>query len=173
MAGFLSDLLACLPVPDDEDFDAKIVFKGVREALKRLNEELEFVQGLRVVREKIDAIEKIIAENASLGSMIQEQQMKANEKIADTALTIEGQASKIQTMEDSLEGAEKAASSASYRSDGGKDPLAGHPKHLPKWASTSHPFSQWKHVFETGLDCIKPGLKSLLKFIEETPTEEV
>ena len=103
MAGFLSDLLACLPVPDDEDFDAKIVFKGVREALKRLNEELEFVQGLRVVREKIDAIEKSIAENASLGSMIQEQQMKANEKMVDTALTIDGQAAPEATQYDNLE----------------------------------------------------------------------
>ena len=83
MAGFISDLLA--PVPDDEDFDAKDMLKGVREALKRLNDELEFVQGLRVVREKVDAIEKSIAGNTALGSAIQDQQMKANEKMVDTS----------------------------------------------------------------------------------------
>ena len=60
MAGFISDLLVGLPVPDDEEMrfdDMKEMLKGVREALRRMNEELEFVQGLRIVREKVDAIE--------------------------------------------------------------------------------------------------------------------
>ena len=132
MAGFISDLLAGLPVPDDEDFDVKQMIKGVRDAMKRLNEELEFVQELRIVREKVDIFEKSIAENATLGKTIQDQQMKINEKIVDNSLTVEGQSSKIQNIEDRLDAAEKAASSAQDRPDGGRDPLAGHPKDLPK-----------------------------------------
>ena len=139
MAGFISDLLAGLPVPADEDFDAKDMLKGVREAMRRLNEELEFVQGLRAVREIVDAIEKSIAGNATLGTAIQDQQMKINAKIVDNSFTIEGQASKIQIIEDRLDAAEKGASSASFRTDAGRDPLAGRPKDLPKWASTTHP----------------------------------
>ena len=94
MAGFISDLLAGLPVPGDEDFDVKDMLKGVREAMRRLNEELEFVQGLGVVREKVDAMEQSIAENATLGTAIQDQQMKINEKMVDNSLTIDGQASR-------------------------------------------------------------------------------
>ena len=153
MAGFISDLLAGLPVPDDEDFDVRQMIKGfreVRDAMKRLNEELEFVQGLRVVREKVDAIEKSIAENATLNETVLKQQAENNLKVADSALKIEGLTAQAKAMEERLD----TANAASSRSEPWKDTLAGHPKDLPKWPSNAQSFDQWKLVFLTGFDAI-------------------
>ena len=149
MSGFISDLLAGLPVPADGDLgmvDTKDMLTGVREALRRLNEELEFVQGLRVVREKVDAIEKSISDSATLNETIQKQQAENNLKMTDNVLKIEGLTAQAKAMEEKLD----AANAASSRSDSFKDPLAGHPKDLPKWPSNAQSFDQWKLVFLTG-----------------------
>ena len=150
MSGFISDLLAGLPVPDEEDFDAKDMLRGVREALRRLNEELEFVQGLRIVRDKVDNIEKSIAEGTALNETIMKQQTENNLKTAESLLQIEGLTAKTKVVEEKLD----AANAASSRPESWKDPLAGHPKDLPKWSNTSQHSDQWKHVFVTGLDGI-------------------
>ena len=55
MSGFISDLLVGLPVPDEGDLGSEHVssmVKGLKEAMQRLNTELEFVQNLRIAREK-------------------------------------------------------------------------------------------------------------------------
>ena len=58
MAGFISDLLVGLPVPDEDDTNTAAMITGLRAALSRLNEELEFVQSLRVARDKIEELER-------------------------------------------------------------------------------------------------------------------
>ena len=55
MLGFLSDLLVGLPVPDDAEVanpHVTSMLRGLQEAMHRLNIELEFVQNLRIGREK-------------------------------------------------------------------------------------------------------------------------
>ena len=64
MSGFISDLLAGLPVPEDAEVASEHVtsmLKGLKEAMHRLNVELEFVQSLRIARDKIDEIERRLA----------------------------------------------------------------------------------------------------------------
>ena len=55
MSGFISDLLVGLPVPDEGEVGSEHIssmVKGLREAIQRLNVELEFVQSLRIARER-------------------------------------------------------------------------------------------------------------------------
>ena len=164
MAGFISDLLVGIPVlslPNDSDdiqLNTGPMLQGLREALGRLNVELEFVRELQIARAKIEELEKKIADSADLYETVQKQQTDANVKMTGAGLQID-------ELQSRMDAAEDAARSGSRPSD--RDPLAGHPKDLPKWSSNGQPFAQWKKVFVAGLDGIKPGLKELLKFIAE------
>ena len=71
-SGFISDLLVGVPVlslPNDADdvtLNAGPMLQGLREALDRINTELEWVRELQSARTKIEAIEKSIAENQAM-----------------------------------------------------------------------------------------------------------
>ena len=60
MAGFISDLLAGIPVlalpndTDDVQLNAGPMLQGLRDALSRMNTELEFVRELQVARSKVE-----------------------------------------------------------------------------------------------------------------------
>ena len=157
MAGFLSDLLAGVPVlslPNDADdvaLNTGPMLKGLRDALQRLNDELEFVQNLRVAREKIDDIEKKLKDSASFEEEVLKQQRKNNEGIIGHSLKLDEHEEKFKSVENKLD-----AATSSSRREGKGGPLAGHPKDLPRWTS-SQTFSQWKFVFVTGLNGIVPG----------------
>ena len=51
---------------DDVALNTGPMLKGLRDALQRINEELEFVQSLRVAREKIDDIERKLIHGLSI-----------------------------------------------------------------------------------------------------------
>ena len=122
------------------------------------------MQSLRVVRDKIDEIEKKLKDSAGFEEEVLRQQKKNNEAIIEQSLRLEEHSEKFKNVDDKI----NAASSSVKQGKGG--PLAGHPKDLPKWANST-PFSQWKFVFITGLDGIVPGLQKLLEWVEESTHE--
>ena len=108
MAGFISDLLVGLPVPDEEDIDVPSMLKGLRAALNRINEELEFVQSLRVAREKIDDLEKEIEDAAAAEEEVLRQQKKSNEGIIEHSLRLEEHEERLKGMDARLSAASSA-----------------------------------------------------------------
>ena len=112
MAGFISDLLVGLPVPDDEDVGNEHItsmFRGLHAALSRLNDELEFVQNLRIARDKIDDIEKKLKDSAALEEEVLRRQKKNNEAIIEHSLRLEEYEGKFKGVEDKLNAATYAS----------------------------------------------------------------
>ena len=139
MAGFISDLLVGLPALDGDDLDVPSILResitGIRDALSRINLELEFVQSLRVARDKIDDIEKKLKDSANFEEEVLKQQKKNNEGIIGHSLKLDEHEEKLKDLD------AKMIAASSARKEGKGGPLAGHPKDLPKWANST-PFSQ-------------------------------
>ena len=95
MSGFISDLLVGIPVlalpndADDVQLNAGPMLQGLREALGRLNNELEFVRELQVARARIEEMEKKLSDAAELYDTVQRQQTEANVKMTGASLQID------------------------------------------------------------------------------------
>ena len=108
-------------------------------------------------------------------SSLEEWQASTNTKIADVLLKAESLDTVDKSLGDRLTVVEAGAWQSAYATrspgkGGGYDALQGNPKDLPKWTGAG-PFTDWKHVFVTGLNGIKAGLKELLAWVVETDAD--
>ena len=130
----------------------------MRRVIGRLNQELSFIRDPAGASKNIEVIEQKISEMAATTDAVAKQQVEIINGARQSELKLEEHEAVLKSVGDRVTNVEAGAWQTGGKGRFDKDDLQGHPKDLPKW-SGSGPFEQWKYVFITGLDGIKPGMK--------------
>ena len=119
---FITDLLADLPVPDESEVgNAHIhsMLTGLQKAVKRVNEELEFIKSLKVARSEIDEIERKLAVVEMNHVGLEEWQAGTNTKLSEIALKSEAEEAERKSVAERLTVVEAGAWQSSSPGKGG------------------------------------------------------
>ena len=117
MHGFIDDLLEGLPAVPSGDPDSTMLH-GLREALDRLNGELEFIRNLANASTQIDALEKTIADMRETTDKVEAMQASTITKMEGCTLKAEEQESVIKSIGGRMTVVESGAWQASARPSG-------------------------------------------------------